>query len=74
VNAEVEVVREHRQTFLVMGARSLEDAERVALTWADKRKKLNSRVPKRWSRNPEHYVTWSQPVQVRNGEIVKEET
>jgi hypothetical protein len=74
VNVEVEVVKEHRQTFLVMNVRSLEEAESIATDMAQSRGRLHTKVPKRWSRKPTYYATWSHPVIVRDGEIVREDS
>ena len=73
MNVEVEVVREVGTTYLVQGAKSLESAERIALEAALKKLAGASGVRKIGKREPEAYVTWSQPVIVRDGEIVREE-
>lgn len=73
MDVEVEVVTEHRQTFLVVGVRSLEEGERIATEMAQHRGALSTRVPKRWSRIKETFVAWSQPVIVRDGEILRDE-
>ena len=71
MNVEVEVVRAVRTTYLVKGVKSLQSAERVALDAALKKLAGASGVQKIGKRDPETWVTWSTPVIVRDGEIVR---
>ena len=71
MNVEVEVVRETRATYLVQ-ARSLEGAEKLALECAAKNVSASGCVKMGRSRTGEHWVAWSEPVQVRDGKVVKD--
>lgn len=70
MNVEVEVVREIRTTYLILGAKSLEDAERRAEE-CEAFGGQSSGCVRGEPREDAPYVAWSEPVIVREGQVVR---
>jgi hypothetical protein len=69
VNVEVEVVREVRTTYLVLGAASLESAEEEAVKCAHMNVSSTVCVKQGKNQTRDVYAAWSEPVIVKNGKV-----